>query len=206
MPLRRPRADDAGPQDARGADADAAASAEPAGKPQGKGRPTPKRSESQQRRRTPVAAPTSRREAYRLRRERIREGRGTTRSALATGDERNLPPRDAGPARRLARDVVDSRRNLAEMFLPLALVSFIALVAVGGRAPVVAAYVNLVLLVLFVAVVLDSVFVGQRAKREVTRRHGPEHARGVALYAAMRASSLRRLRMPPPKVKRGEKV
>ncbi len=200
MPLRRPRADDAA------AEPEATPSPAPAGKPSGKGRPTPKRSEAQQRRRTPVTAPTSRREAYRLRRERIREERGTTRSARATGDERHLPPRDAGPGRRLARDVVDARRNVAELFMPLALGAFIALLALGRRAPVAAAWVNLALLVLFVVVVLDSVVVGQRAKRMVVQRYGAEHARGVALYAAMRASSLRRLRMPPPKVERGAKV
>ncbi len=200
MPLRRSRAEDPSPS------APEAAAVEPPAKPGGKGRPTPKRSESQQRRRTPVVAPTTRREAYRLRRERLRDERTSTRSALATGDERRLPPRDAGPARRLARDVVDTRRNLAELFMPLALASFVALLAIGGRAPALAAWVNLALLVLFVAVVLDSIFIGQRAKRAVTQRYGAEDARGVALYAAMRASSLRRLRMPPPKVKRGEKL
>jgi hypothetical protein len=172
----------------------------------GKGRPTPKRSESQQRRRTPVVAPTTRKEAYRLRRERIRQERTSGRTALTSGDERHLPPRDAGPARRLARDVVDSRRNLAELFMPLALVSFIALVAVGRNSPTVAAYVNLVLLLLFLVVVADSVLVGQRAKRLVAERVGDEHTRGVAMYAAMRASSIRRLRVPPPKVQRGAKV
>jgi hypothetical protein len=182
------------------------AAVENAPKPGGKGRPTPKRSESQQRRRTPVVAPTTRREAYRMRRQRIKSERQTTRSALATGDEKHLPARDAGPGRRLARDVVDSRRNLAEMFMPLALVAFIALIAVGSRAPVAAAYVNLALLLLFVAVIVDSIRVGRRARQLVAERHGEAETRGVAMYAAMRASSLRRLRMPPPKVQRGAKV
>ena len=37
------------------------------------------------------------------------------------GDERYLIARDSGPARALARDVVDSRRNLIGLFMPLAL-------------------------------------------------------------------------------------
>ena len=42
--------------------------------------------------------------------------------ALREGDERHLPPRDRGPVRKYVRDIVDSRRSVAEYFLPLALV------------------------------------------------------------------------------------
>ena len=44
------------------------------------------------------------------------------RQALASGDERYLPARDKGPVRRFARDFVDSRFNIAEYFLPMAVI------------------------------------------------------------------------------------
>ena len=50
---------------------------------QGKGRPTPKRSDARKRRRT--ATPTNRKEAARMRRERMREARTVQRQALLTG-------------------------------------------------------------------------------------------------------------------------
>src|SRR3954447_24276993 len=122
------------------------------GKPAGKGRPTPKRDEARKKRR--AATPTSRKEAAALRRQRLREQRAAQRQALVTGDERNLPGRDAGPARRLARDIVDSRFTVGQVFfgvvLPVLLLSFI-------RNPKVAAITNLVMLLLFVAVIVDSV-------------------------------------------------
>src|SRR3954470_7855441 len=95
-----------------------AASAEE-GKPGGKGRPTPKRDEARKKRR--AATPTNRKEAAALRRQRLREQRTAQRQALITGDERNLPMRDAGPAKRLARDVVDSRFTIGQVFFGLVL-------------------------------------------------------------------------------------
>ncbi len=38
------------------------------------------------------------------------------------GEEAFLLPRDQGPVRRYARDIVDSRRNLLGLFMPAALV------------------------------------------------------------------------------------
>src|SRR3954447_27002411 len=122
------------------------------GKPAGKGRPTPKGDQS--RRKRGGAAPTNRREAAALRRQRLREQRAAQRQALITGDERHLPVRDAGPAKRMARDIVDSRFTIGQVFfgviLLVLLLSFI-------RNPVIATVTNLAMLVLFVAVLVDSV-------------------------------------------------
>jgi Protein of unknown function (DUF3043) len=174
-----------------------AASAEE-GKPGGKGRPTPKRDEARKKRR--AATPTNRKEAAALRRQRLREQRAAQRQALVTGDERNLPARDAGPARRLARDIVDSRFTIGQVFfgviLLVLLLSFI-------RNTTIAAITNLVMLVLFVAVIVDSVRLGRRAHREVEEKYGAKDATGITGYAAMRALQPRRLRRPPPRVSRG---
>src|SRR3954451_9310146 len=125
----------------------------------GKGRPTPKRSEARKQRR--VATPTNRKEAAALRREKLREQRTAQRQALQSGDERNLPARDAGPAKRLARDFVDSRFTLGQIFFG---VIFVAL-GVSFTRGLVAAYANLLMLLIFFAVVLQSVKIGRAARQ-----------------------------------------
>jgi hypothetical protein len=174
-----------------------AASAEE-GKPGGKGRPTPKRDEARKKRR--AATPTNRKEAAALRRQRLREQRAAQRQALVTGDERNLPARDAGPAKRLARDIVDSRFSIGQVFfgivLLVLLLSFIPNRSVG-------AVVNAAMLLLFVAVIVDAVRLGRRARREVEEKYGATDATGITGYAAMRALQPRRLRRPPARVSRG---
>jgi hypothetical protein len=193
VPLRR-RAPEAEPA--------APALAEPP-KPGGKGRPTPKRREVEQRRRTPVTAPKTRKEAYKNRREQVRAERAEMRGALRRGDERNLPPRDAGPARRLARDIVDARRSLAGLFMPLA---FVAVAVSGVRVPSVAIAANIFMLSALVAVFVDSWWLGRQVRARVVEKYGEKEAHGIRMYAVMRASTIRRMRLPPPKVNRGDKV
>src|SRR4051794_13073824 len=117
------------------ADVTNAAAPEDAEQPTGKGRPTPKRSEARKQRRT--ATPTNRKEAAKIRREKMREQRVAQRRALLTGDERHLPARDAGPAKRLARDYVDSRFTLGQIFFG---VIFVALGVSFTPNKVIAAY------------------------------------------------------------------
>src|SRR3954470_5246627 len=168
------------------------------GKPAGKGRPTPKRDEARKKRR--AATPTNRKEAAALRRQRLREQRSAQRQALVTGDERHLPVRDAGPARRLARDIVDSRFTIGQIFfgviLLVLLLSFI-------RNPVIATITNLAMLVLFVAVLVDAVRLGRRARRAVRKKYAHKTATGITGYPPMRALQPRGLRRPPARVTRG---
>src|SRR3954453_7639704 len=144
------------------------------GKPAGKGRPTPKRDEARKKRR--AAAPTNRKEAAALRRQRLREQRATQRQALVTGDERNLPPRDAGPARRMARDLVDSRFGIGQIFFGLVLavlaVSFI-------RNTYVQAITNLAMLLLLLFVVGDAFRVGRRVRRQGGGKDGDKDRVGL---------------------------
>ena len=167
------------------------------GKPAGKGRPTPKRDEARKKRR--AATPTNRKEAAALRRQKLREQRSTQRQALISGDERHLPPRDAGPARRLARDVVDSRFTIGQVFFGLVL-AVLFLSFIQNRA--VQLITNVVMLLLLVGVVLDGVRVGRMAKRKVEEKYGAKDATGITGYATIRALQPRRLRRPPARVSR----
>ncbi|WP_344053776.1 DUF3043 domain-containing protein [Streptomyces thermoalcalitolerans] len=167
-----------------------------------KGRPTPKRSEAQRRRRSVANTPMTRKEAARRRREERRAQLERQRQALATGDERYLPPRDKGPVRRFARDFIDSRFNLAEFFLPLAVV---ILVLSMIRDPAVQAVVMLLWLAVIVLIVLDWIVTGFRLRKVLNERFPDQNKRGAVAYALMRSLQMRRLRLPRPQVKRGER-
>jgi hypothetical protein len=169
----------------------------------GKGRPTPKRRDAEQRRRQAVRAPRDRKEAYRRTRERARQERIAARQALLTGEEKNLPPRDRGPVRRLARDYVDSRRSAAEFFLPVALV---VLLATFVRNEVVYTIGILLWLVLLAVVVVDTVLIARGLRRTLAERFPNEETKGSTSYALLRSMQLRRLRLPKPQVKPGATI
>jgi hypothetical protein len=171
----------------------------------GKGRPTPKRTEAQGRRTgPPPPPPTTRKEAYRRMRENKAAGRPASRQALARGDEAALPARDRGPVRKLARDLVDSRRNVGSFFLVIA-----ALALVGTIAPSVAirGYATVLLLGFFIVFAIDSVVLARKVKKAIAERFaGTEHgSRGVVMYSISRSTMIRRWRFPRPSVPLGSK-
>lgn len=170
-----------------------------AAQPVGKGRPTPKRRDAERRRRTPLMAPKSGKEARQLARAQARE----RQAAMRRGDERALPARDRGPVRRFARDLVDSRRNAASYFLPVAV---LVLLLDFARAPVLAFAAFMLMFALTIAIVIDSAILMRRLRREVARRFPGESARGLGFYTITRALQIRRLRFPPARVKRGDRI
>ncbi|RKS74670.1 Protein of unknown function (DUF3043) [Actinomadura pelletieri DSM 43383] len=171
-------------------------------KPGGKGRPTPKRREAEKRRRQPITAPANRKEAYRKVRERQAAERAKAREGMAKGDERHLLKRDKGPVRRLARDYVDARRTVGS-YLMYAMFAVVLL----SMFPIPVAR----LLVLFAPPLLllvvfgEGLMLSRGVKRLAAERYPDEDAKGVGLYAAMRAMQIRRLRVPNPQVRIGEK-
>lgn len=167
-----------------------------------KGRPTPKRSVAQSQRRSVANTPMTRKEAARRQREERRAALERQRQALASGDERYLPARDKGPVRRFARDFVDSRFNIAEFFLPMAV---IILVLSMIRIPALQSIALLLWLVVIVTIVLDSIVTGFRLKKVLAERFPDDNRRGAVAYALMRSLQMRRLRLPKPQVKRGER-
>jgi hypothetical protein len=178
----------------------------------GKGRPTPKRRESTLQR-GPVSAPKTRKEAYARQKQQskaAKTARNTPaakmtpqqrRAALRKGDPAFLPRRDQGPTRKLARDYVDSHR----MFSNYLLLLFPLMVATA-----IPALHNLEFLVIlvFLAFVLEWVFVGRRIRKLAIERH--EKAEGSALsigfYAGSRAYLPRRWRLPAPQKTLGESI
>jgi Protein of unknown function (DUF3043) len=186
-----------------------------------KGRPTPKRSQAT-RKRGPVApAPMTSAEARRRRKEMrqklSREERKTEkvqrRAAMAerrekmmAGEDAYLLPRDKGPVRRFARDVVDSRRNVLGLFMPAALGLIFVMLAVPSVQ--VQRLLSPAMLVLVLVMVTDGFIVGRKVNRLVDQKFPDNTESGwkLGFYAASRASQLRRMRAPRPMVNRGEKV
>lgn len=168
-----------------------------------KGRPTPKRSEAQtQRRRASSGAPLDRKAAAKRQREARRADLARQREALASGDERYLPARDKGPVRRFVRDFVDSRFCIAEYFLPLAVIILVLSVIQVRNIQNISLLLWLGVIVL---IVVDSIGLGFRLKRQLKQRFPDQPKRGAVAYGLMRTLQMRRLRLPKPQVKRGER-
>ena len=167
----------------------------------GKGRPTPKRSEAERRRRQPYTAPKDRKEASRASRDRQRTDRTRRMEAVRRGEEWALPPRDRGPVKALARDYVDSKRRISEYYMYGLLVLLVLLFI---RAPIVQTIVPLLVLGAVLIMGIEGVFIGRRVKRIAAERLPGQSTRGLALYSAMRALQIRKLRAPKPRVKPGD--
>jgi hypothetical protein len=163
-----------------------------------KGRPTPKRREAERGRRRAVAAPRGRKEAYKRTRERQRGDRARQMEALKAGDERYLPARDRGPVRKYVRDMVDTRRSVAEFFLPLA-VLILVLTTVGT--PQMKLYGSALWVALLVLIIFDSIVLAFRLRRGLAGALPNEPHRGALPYALMRSMQIRRFRLPPPRRK-----
>jgi hypothetical protein len=166
---------------------------------------TPKRSEAQ-RRRGAEPPPSNRREAAKRIRERQRTERAEAMAGMRAGEEKFLMPRDRGPERALVRDIVDSRRTAGTWFFVGALI--VLLGSNGQMPPAVRLASNLVWVLLAVAVVLDSILISLKIKRLVRERfpRTTQRMRSLYIYGIMRSITFRRMRMPNPRVKLGEKV
>ena len=165
----------------------------------GKGRATPKRRDAETARKQRLAPPKNRKEAAARQREKVNSSREKMRTALQTGDDRYLPKRDQGPVKRFVRDFIDSRRNAASYLLP-ALVGILVL----GFIPGAAGFVVLLWIATLVLTTGDSIYMTWKLGRELKTRFPDQSTRGAKVYALLRSSQLRRLRLPKPQVAVGQ--
>jgi len=171
----------------------------------GKGRPTPKRREAQTSRGGRVAPPpTSRKEAARRLRAQNAEKRQAIKAGTKAGDEASMMARDRGPVRRLVRDVVDSRRHVGVLLLPA---TFLPVIANLSTSTQVRALATSLWLATLLAAVFDMVITGVVVRRRIHSDFPAEaRTRGHVGYAMVRTAQFRRFRLPPPRVKAGDKV
>lgn len=166
----------------------------------GKGRPTPKRKEAESARKKRRTQPLSRKEANKANRKRREEQRAKTREAMQSGDDRYLPARDQGPVRRLCRDVVDSRYNVAEFLLPILVVILVLSVV---QQPWTVTVVYAVWIVTIVAAAVDIMLLVRKLRAELKERFPHTNTRGSTMYAVLRSTQLRRFRLPKAQIDRG---
>ena len=181
-----------------------------------KGKATPKRREAEAKRRGPVAPPpTTMREAMKRNKElrkanpqskeERRAAAKARRDAMMRGDDKALLPRDRGPVKAYVRDLVDSRRNLLGLFMPLAIVVFLALLV---PLPQVQSYITLLCTAMLLVMAIEG-FVNGRKIAKLVREKFPKEAvngRSIGWYAFVRASQIRKLRVPKPRLKPGDPI
>lgn len=169
----------------------------------GKGHATPSRREAEaaRKQRVKIPAKSSSKEAKKASKERERADRARARQGMIAGEERFMPPRDQGPARAFARDFVDSRFTMAEYFIVIAvgvlLLGFIPIQPIQF-------WVTVVFFAFAALLVIDTIIMVFMLNRLAAEKF-PEakDRKGLSLYAILRVMQLRRLRLPPPRVKRG---
>lgn len=179
------------------------------GSVRGKGRPTPKRRDAQKRRRGPAPPPPrTQREAIKLAKanrpdkgERRRQA-AERRARMDAGDDRYLPARDRGPVKAYIRDLVDSRRHVIGLFMPLAGLVFLSILL---PYPQVQTYVSIAAMGVMVSMIIEGVFLGRQVAAKARSRFPKEQIAGFSTgwYAFTRASQPRKLRVPRPRVELG---
>ncbi|ACU35315.1 DUF3043 domain-containing protein [Actinosynnema mirum] len=211
MRFLRRNADEAAESTAKEIPVEVSGTPEP-GRTPGKGRPTPKRREAETKRRGPVAPPpkTQREALKRMRqsktsKEERRAAAALRRERMMAGDDKYLLPRDRGPVKAYIRDVIDSRRNLMGLFMPLAILVFVALLV---PSLVVQQYATLATSFMLLAMIVEGVILGVTVTRRVRAKFPKEKIGGLSVgwYSFIRASQLRKLRVPKPRVGPGTKI
>ena len=165
----------------------------------GKGRPTPTRKEAEAAARERARAGMDKKAAQKLLREKRTESNRRMREGMKAGEERYLPARDQGPVRRYVRDWVDSRLSVAEFLLPL-LIVIMVLQSTGS-----AGLSSLIWTVMIVLLVIDTLWIRFKLRRDLRARFPGESLRGTTFYAFVRMLQLRFMRLPKPNVKLGER-
>ena len=151
----------------------------------------------------------SRKEAEALRRQRVtrtlskKESRAEARRQSRANRIKLMGMRDSAPEKALFRDYIDSRLNLGEFLLP-SLVVILALTFVSQAIPEVAAISTITMYLFIILVILDGVRIWRGFQKVLAVRLPNAPKRGLMMYGMNRSIQIRRFRIPPPRIKRGE--
>jgi Protein of unknown function (DUF3043) len=158
-----------------------------------------------------MSPPKNQRESMRLAKQNRaartvrRKERVERRGRMIAGDESALPAKDRGPVKAFVRDFVDAHRHVIGLFMPLA-----GLVALSLALPIpqIQHIFSLACMALIAAMVMEGVLLGRQVTKQARERFPKERISGPGLgwYAFARASQLRRLRIPKPRVLIGDTV
>jgi hypothetical protein len=164
----------------------------PPGQGSKKDRPTPSRKEAEAARRERVNKTLTNREARRVAARQARSER-----------MRRLRERERSPEKALMRDYIDARFSLGELLLP-SVVVILATTVLGSAWPRLAVISTLVMYLFILAVIADQFLMWRGFKRVLAERMPNTPTKGLLGYGMTRSTQIRRFRMPPPRVKRGD--
>jgi hypothetical protein len=169
-----------------------------------KGRPTPKRSTAEAKRRQPITGsrPPSRPQTPEDK-AKARADRASKYAAAQRGENWALNPKDRGAARQLARDFIDSKRRVSEYYMYVLVILLIGVFA-GGKTY--QGFISPLILVLAVILLVETQLIKGGLRRLLTERMPNEPMKGLPLYAIMRALQIRKLRVPAPRVRPGDQI
>jgi hypothetical protein len=167
-----------------------------------KGKPTPKRKESEAKLKVSSLSPAASKEAKKALKAQARIRRLETRAAYMRGEESALPIKDKGPARRFVRNYVDERKSVTEYFLVF-IMFILFLTVIPSPAVQLGAIALMYSAMIWVAI--DGFLLSRRVKKLVAEKFPGEPTKGLGLYGWMRSTQLRRLRAPAPQVGPGKK-
>lgn len=158
-------------------------------------------------------APTpTRKEAEQARRERLnptltpKEARAKERQARAVQRDSQLKAQDAQPGKALMRDWVDSRRGLAQFAMPLLMTMLMLSLLVTSFGTTVTAIMSYATWIVMLLIVADLFRLWRGYKKLHAERLPREPLKGLLSYGINRAINLRRLRLPKPRVNRGDQI
>ena len=178
----------------------------------GKGRATPSRKEREAANKRPLvpARSAGRQKLTKEERRKRANDRFIARQGFEAGDERYLPARDKGVQRRFVRDFVDARYTVGEFMIPLMFSVIIATFlpqynATDGSQIPIQTTVIIAMYGFFLVGILDAVVFGRKLLKVMAAKFGASNLeKGHRWYAATRAFQFRALRVPKPRVSRGQ--
>jgi hypothetical protein len=151
----------------------------------------------------------TRKEAEAARRQRVNQTL-TKKEARAAASRQNraerlrvMSARERAPEKALMRDYIDARRNLGEYLLP-SVVVILAITVLGSYWPSVTLYSTLAMYLFILAVFVDGYLMWRGFKRVLAKRLPGTSPKGLLMYGMTRSTQIRRFRLPPPRIKRGE--
>ena len=151
----------------------------------------------------------SRREAERLRRERLnptlskKERKARERAVARARQDDAYAKVESSPERLLLRNYIDSKWTLSEFSWPVLMMSMAAVLA-GTWFPTFGYFASFAIWAILLVIVLEVTIYWFRFKRLLAERHPGASRRGLLMYMTSRMVSMRRYRRPPTAINRGD--
>lgn len=162
---------------------------------------------------TKKEAPTpTRKEAEAARRERLnptltpKEAKKKQREAQNALRDSQFKAAESAPGKMLMRDHVDSRKGLAGWSMPILMGTLALSLAVGPMGTGAVSLVSYFTWFMFGLIGFDLYLMWRQFKKLAAERLPGTPMKGLLAYGINRSINLRRLRIPAPRVKPGDKI